>query len=106
MITMVGKPPTVGRHTARLGPPYQPGDYVALSCSCGFATDWHRQASEQLSHAAMREHLADEHGAALGAGRCAGCGTPTDYLRAGDTYLCADCGPSPEQWNIATGAQP
>jgi len=96
--------PVVRRHLARMRPPYAGPDHVSFSCSCGAESDWHPLRYEHFALAWMREHLADEHGAQLGAGRCAECGTPTDYLRAGNLFLCADHAPTPEQWTTAQEA--
>lgn len=97
--------PAVSRHLARMIPPYTGADHVSLSCSCGYATDWFPLRYEMFPTSQMREHLADVHGAELGAGRCVECGMPTDYLRAGGIYLCATHAPTPTQWQIATEAR-
>jgi hypothetical protein len=64
-------------------------------CGCGWPTETEIDTADGEERAAgqMREHLADEHGAELGAGRCAVCNRPTDWLRAanaehGDAFLC------------------
>lgn len=70
-------------------------ELIAYVCGCGWRTDTEIDTAEGEERAAgqMREHLADEHGAELGVGRCAVCGRPTDWLRAasaehGDAFLC------------------
>lgn len=67
---------------------------VRFACSCGWESSaWPADLAYE-AEAEIRCHLADEHGAEFGFGRCQVCNQPTDHFRAHselealDLFLC------------------
>jgi hypothetical protein len=44
------------RHVADTYPPFLPGLVVALTCACGYATDWHRIECESAARVELNTH--------------------------------------------------